>query len=73
MPTNIESPAEIGKLSEGLLSVPEAAAYLRMSPGWLYTSGIPFVRCGRRRRYRRDDLDQFIERHISHKPARRDA
>jgi hypothetical protein len=53
-------------VTDGLLSVDEAASYLRMSPGWLYGSGIPCVHLGRRRLYRRADLERFIEGNLSH-------
>lgn len=66
MPTNINSPALGGKSPDSLLSVQEAASYLRMSAGWLYGSRIPYVRLGRRRRYRRGDLDRFVEQNVSH-------
>lgn len=46
----------IGKL----LNVKEAANYLRMSEAWLYASGIPCVKLGRRRLYRTEDLDRFV-------------
>jgi excisionase family DNA binding protein len=65
MPGNIEVPVQSGKARDGLLSVKEAAAYLKMSPNWLYSSGIPFARLGRRRLYRRRDLDSFVEEHIT--------
>ena len=66
MPTNIDSPAPPDKVQDGLLSVRDAADYLKMSPGWLYNSGIPFVRLGRSRRYRHADLDSYVERNLSH-------
>jgi excisionase family DNA binding protein len=66
MPHNINSPAQADKAQEGLLSVRDAADYLKMSEGWLYNSGIPFVKLGRSRRYRRSDLDAFVERNLSH-------
>jgi excisionase family DNA binding protein len=65
MPTNIEDSGTCGK-RDGLFSVQEASSYLRMSPSWLYGCSIPFVRLGRRRRYRRDDLDRFVEQNVSH-------
>lgn len=68
MPANIEVLDATGKSTEGLLSVKEAAAYLGMSEGWLYQSGIPFAKLGRRRLYRRSDLDQFVTNHLSHGP-----
>lgn len=69
--SNIEVPALQGKPRDGLLSVKEAATYLKMSPNWLYGSGIPFARLGRRRLYRRTDLDSFVEQHLSHTSLRR--
>ncbi len=61
---NIESPSISSKTGNGLLSVKQAAAYLNMSAAWLYGSGIRFARIGRRRLYRRNDLDDFIDRHL---------
>jgi excisionase family DNA binding protein len=46
----------------GLFSVKEAAKYLGMSEAWLYSSGIPCVKLGRRRLYRIEDLDGFVGR-----------
>jgi excisionase family DNA binding protein len=66
MPHNIEVRDATSKPGEGLLSVKEAAAYLGISEGWLYQSGIPFAKLGRRRLYRRADLDQFVADHLSH-------
>ena len=66
MPRNIEDLNSTGKSVRGLLSVKEATSYLGMSEGWLYQSGIPFVKFGRRRLYRRTDLDQFVADHLSH-------
>jgi excisionase family DNA binding protein len=63
---NIEDHTLQGKARAGLLSVKEAAAYLSMSPNWLYGSGIPYARLGRRRLYRRADLDSYVEQHLSH-------
>ena len=45
---------------DGLLDAKAAARYLRMSVSWLYSSLVPFVRLGRARRYRVQDLDAFI-------------
>lgn len=70
MPTNIKLPPSHDKPIEGLLSVKDAAAYLSMSEGWLYQSGIPFAKLGRRRLYRRSDLDQFVANHLSHGPGK---
>lgn len=43
-----------------LLTVKEAAKYLRMSVAWLYASGIPYVKLGSRRVYRAEDLESFV-------------
>jgi excisionase family DNA binding protein len=47
-----------------LMNVETASKYLGMSPGWLRASSIPVVRMGRRRLYRQEDLDTFIERRV---------
>lgn len=47
-----------------LLNVREAAKYLGMSQAWLFASGIPFVKLGRRRLYRAEDLDAHANRHV---------
>lgn len=71
MPTNIEPSAPPDKPSQALLSVDEAAAYLKMSKSWLYQSDIPFVRFGNRtRRYRRIELDLYVGQSISHGQGR---
>ena len=50
-----------------LLSVRDAAAFLSMSPSWLYQSDIPFVRLGQSsRRYRLKDLLPYVEQRLSH-------
>lgn len=59
-----------GKSSGSHLSVKEAAAYLRVSGGWLYGSNIPYAKLGRRRVYRRCDLDDYVRCHLSHGPER---
>jgi excisionase family DNA binding protein len=54
-----------------LLTVPEAAQYLRVSPSTLNAwrtarrgrYGPPFVKIGRRVVYREHDLEQFLEGH----------
>jgi len=48
----------------GLMTVQEAAKNLRMNEAWLYTSGIPHVKLGRRRLYRREDLDAHASRRV---------
>jgi len=65
MTVNILDPTPIGNPPDDLLTVREAAALLSMSQGWLYGSGIPFVRLGRSRRYRRRDILSYIESHLS--------
>lgn len=50
--------------NRGLLSVKEAAQYLKMSEAWLYASGIPCVKLGRRRLYRTEDLDTFVAKRV---------
>jgi len=59
-----------GKTPDGLLSVKEAAALLKMSQGWLYGSGIPCVHLGRSRRYRRRDILAYINSLQSSPPRR---
>jgi excisionase family DNA binding protein len=51
-----------------LLSVEEAAAYLRMSVSWVNQTlrkFCPARKIGRRVRYLKDDLDRFIERSVT--------
>lgn len=48
-----------------LMSVQEAAQFLRMSPAWLYQSNVPFVRIDSARRYRRIDLIEFVEQRLA--------
>lgn len=50
--------------NQPLLNVKEAAAYLSVSTSWLYTSGIPFVKLGRRRLYRVEDLDSHVAQRV---------
>lgn len=47
-----------------LLNVKEAAEYLRMSEAWLYASGIPCVKLGRRRLYRIEDLSAHVAKMV---------
>ncbi len=47
-----------------LLNVDSAAKYLGMSPAWLYASGIPCVKLGRRRLYRTEDLDSYVNKRV---------
>lgn len=50
---------------EELWRVPEAAAYLRVSPGHVYrltsTNTIPFVRVGGGLRFRKTDIDAWLD------------
>lgn len=70
MPSNMDSIPVPDKAQGALLSVRDAAGYLKMSEGWLSQSDIPFVRLGRSRRYRLVDLDSHIEQNLSHRPNR---
>jgi hypothetical protein len=45
-----------------LLSVKQAADYMGMSQAWLFASGIPCIKLGRRRLYRVEDLDGFADK-----------
>jgi predicted DNA-binding transcriptional regulator AlpA len=49
-----------------LLSAREAAAFLGMSLSWVYQSDVPHSHLGRRRLYRRQDLDDYVARRLSH-------
>ena len=71
MPTNIKSPSLEAKAPDALMSVKDAAAHLGMSEGWIYGSGLPCVKLGRRRMYRRIDLDSFIEQNLTHGSEKR--
>jgi len=64
---NMNTVSAENKVTHGLLSHRQAAEYLGMSEGWLYGSGIPFVKLGRRRLYRLEDLKRFVELNISHR------
>lgn len=70
MAANISSPALADKPAGGLLSVKEASAFLNISEGMLARLGIPTVRVRRRRLYRPTDLNDFVERNLSHGRAR---
>jgi hypothetical protein len=73
MPANIDSPSLERKSPDALMSVKDAATYLGISVGWLYGSGIPCVKLGRRRLYRRVDLDAAVQHNLSHGPHKRRA
>lgn len=51
-------------MSSKLLNVDAAAKYLGMSPSWLRDSRIPSVRLGRRRLWRQEDLDDYIDKRL---------
>jgi predicted DNA-binding transcriptional regulator AlpA len=62
---------ETGGRNPDLLRSPEAARYIDMSDSWLRqtrmadrTDGPPFLRQGRAVRYRRNDLDRWLERRL---------
>ncbi len=63
LPDQLSHPAS----SSPLLTVPEAAAYCRVSKAFLNKDrvyrlhGIPFIKLGRRILYRLSDLDAFID------------
>ena len=48
-----------------LMTVREAAQFLRMSEAWLYQSNVRFVRLDSARRYRRIDLIEFVEQRLA--------
>jgi excisionase family DNA binding protein len=53
-----------GIYSATLLSVKEAAAYLHMSPSWVYQTlrkFCPARKIGRKVKYLKEDLDRYIE------------
>ena len=57
---NIEKRRATRKPSaDGLMSVAEVADYLNVGRSTVYTLTIPVVRIGRRRLYRRQDVDAF--------------
>ncbi len=70
MPSNMPNPDSEGNSPDEFLSVKGAARFLKMSPSWLYGSGIPFVRLGRSRRYRRCDLVAHANQHLAHPKPR---
>ena len=55
--------APVGEISSPLLSVKEAAAYLRMSKDWVYENlkkSILHVKIGGALRFRKEDIDRYI-------------
>jgi hypothetical protein len=76
LPSNTLTPDSSGEAYRGLkgvglvdnyalMSVHEAAQFLRMSQAWLYQSNVPFVRIDSARRYRRIDLIEFVEQRLA--------
>jgi hypothetical protein len=50
--------------ADRLMSGREAAKTLGMSLAWLHQSDVPYVKLGRRRLYRMNDLRRFINSRI---------
>jgi hypothetical protein len=76
LPSNILTPESAGESyralkgvglvdNYALMSVQEAAHFLRMTQAWLYQSNVPFVRIDSARRYRRIDLIEFVEQRLA--------
>ena len=47
-----------------LMNVEAAAKYLGMSQSWLRASKIPIVHLDRRRMYRQEDLDAYVDKRV---------
>lgn len=47
-------------------SAKEAAAFIGMSPNWLWQSDIPRVKLGRRVHWLREDLEAYLRNHRTH-------
>ncbi len=58
---------------EGLMTVPETAAYLAVPTSWVYAhrDELPFIRLGRGLRLRRSDLDAWLIQQRRHAITRR--
>jgi excisionase family DNA binding protein len=60
---------QVQRIQPGVLSIPEAAEYLRVNRSFVYTlldSGqLPSFHLGRRRLIRREDLDALVERQMA--------
>ncbi|MEZ5399234.1 MAG: helix-turn-helix domain-containing protein [Bryobacteraceae bacterium] len=58
-----------------LMTVNETAAYLRLAPWtirhWVCQKKIPYVRLGRSVRFRRKDLDRFVNQNLHGKTDER--
>ena len=54
--------------SLALMTVEEAASYLRLAPWtlrhWVCQKKIPFVRLGRTVRFRRKDMERFVSQNV---------
>ena len=54
--------------NSGLMDVKEAASYLKVRVSSIYQltfkKKIPFVKIGRRNRFRKSDLDNFINKNV---------
>ena len=59
--------------STALMTVDEAAAYLRLAPWtlrhWVCKKKIPYVRLGRSVRFRRKDMERFVTQNLHAKSA----
>src|ERR1051325_2316451 len=66
----VSPPQRVTERNSDLMRTPEAARYIDMSESWLRQSriglsdGPPFLRQGRAIRYRRCDLDRWLERRL---------
>lgn len=63
--------APVGDISSPLLSVKDAAAYLGMSRDWAYENMkklIPHVKIGGALRFRKEDVDRYINRLLHVRP-----
>lgn len=54
-------------MSDDIMTVDEAARYLRVSVSWLWKSDVPRVRFGRRVLWLRSQLLAYAECHLSHR------
>ena len=61
--------------TSALMTVDEAAAYLRLAPWtlrhWVCQKRIPYVRLGRSVRFRRKDMERFVTQNLHGKLAER--
>ena len=58
------------QIKPGYLTQPQATIYLNVSDGtleeWIRTKNLPFYRPGWERRFRREDLDKWMESYKGH-------